>query len=157
MHCFGEGYGKQIPFCRKDVGKKKKTALENYNSVKEVVENQRLVLEIHFLPSEKALSCSARSSLQHRLVCQCLGSANKLISQDFQLSVFGVSTKCWWVPHLQERLKSVRKSYWYPLSKFKSFTRCLSRRKNYLKISHRGMSYLILYILYFLARKTNKK
>ena len=53
--------------------------------------NQSLVLEIHLLPSEKVLSCSARSSLQQRLVCQCLASANKPINQEFQLRVFGVS------------------------------------------------------------------
>lgn len=53
--------------------------------------NQSLVLEIHLLPSEKVLSCSTRSSLQQRLVCQCLASANKPINQEFQLRVFGVS------------------------------------------------------------------
>ena len=53
--------------------------------------NQSLVLEIHLLPSEKVLSCSTRSSLQQRFVCQCLGSANKPINQEFQLWVFGVS------------------------------------------------------------------
>lgn len=58
--------------------------------------NQSLVLEIHLLPSEKVLSCSTRNSLQQRLVCQCLGSANKPINQEFQLRVF-VYPECWWV------------------------------------------------------------
>ena len=71
--------------------KKKKSGLGNYNLVKEVFVNQSLVLEIHLLPSEKVLSCSTRSSLQQRFVCQCLGSANKPINQAFQLRVFGVS------------------------------------------------------------------
>ena len=73
------------------IKKKKKLGLGNYNLVKEVFVNQSLVLEIHLLPSEKVLSCSTRSSLQQRFVCQCLGSANKPINQEFQLWVFGVS------------------------------------------------------------------
>lgn len=68
-----------IVFCRKDFFLK--ASLGNYCSVKEVFENQSFFLKIHFLQSEKVLSCSARNSLQHELICLYLGSANKLISR----------------------------------------------------------------------------
>lgn len=154
--CFGERYGKQTPFCEEDV-KKKRAALENQYLVKEVFANQSLVLEIHFLPSEKVLSCSARSTLQQRLVCQCLGSANKLISQEFQLRVCSVSTERQWYLTFGKRSKSVHKNYRGPtfiVCMF--FPWCLSGRKFYLKIDDKDMSHLTLYILYSLAKKTNK-
>lgn len=128
--------------------KKKKTALENCNLVKEVFENESLVSKIHLLQTEKVLSCAARSSLQLQVY-----SLNKP-----RVSALGI-----WCIHRalvgtspSERSQSCHDGYADILSIFRTSVRCLSRRKNDLKISSRDMSYLT-YFFYFLARKTEKE